>query len=224
MVSGIYQITNTINNHRYIGSSLNVKTRWSQHKWQANQNRHINPHFQHAWNKYGQEAFALDMLEIVDDVGDLVTIEQYYLDWLEPEYNICHLAGSCLGRPCSEEHRAKISASHKGKILSVEHKTKLSTAHKGKLLSQTHREHIGAANRGKRRSIETIAKMRAANMGKCPSEAALTAAHRATKGKPLSEEHRAKLSAAHKGRKFSDEHRAKLSEAAKHRYGHLSEG
>lgn len=224
MVSGIYLITNTINGHRYVGSSADVDMRWSQHKWNAGKNKHINPHFQHAWNKYGQQAFAFEVLEIVPDPADLVTIEQYYLDWLEPEYNICPVAGSCLGRACSKQHRARISASHKGKVLSEEHKTKISASHQGKPLSQSHRDHIGAAHLGRHLSEETRAKLRAANMGKCPSEATLAAVRKANKGRPLSEEHRAKLSAAHKGKVFSDEHRARLSEAAKRRYGRLSEG
>ncbi len=223
MVTGIYIIENIFNNHRYVGSSTDLDARWYKHKQDAKKNRHTNAHFQHAWNKYGQQAFEFKVLEVVPDVNDLVTIEQYYIDWLEPEYNICPVAGNCLGRVCSEQHRARISASHKGKILSEEHKAKLSQAHIGKPLSQLHREHIGAALCGRHLSTETIAKIKATNMGKCPSEATLTAAHRATKGKPLSKEHRAKLSAAHKGKKLSDEHRAKLSKAAKRRYGHLSE-
>lgn len=37
-----------------------------------------------------------------------------------------------LGKPCSDEKRAKISASQKGRTLSEEHKRKLSDAKKGK--------------------------------------------------------------------------------------------
>ena len=52
--TGIYQIRNIINNKIYIGQSLNIKTRFLQHKQALRKNRHPNQHLQNAWNKYGK--------------------------------------------------------------------------------------------------------------------------------------------------------------------------
>lgn len=41
--------------------------------------------------------------------------EQYYIDLLKPEYNICLIAGSTLGKKHSESTKEKISKSIKGK-------------------------------------------------------------------------------------------------------------
>jgi hypothetical protein len=45
-ISGIYKIINKINNKYYVGSS-----------------KHINPHLQNAWNKYGQNNFDFVITE-----------------------------------------------------------------------------------------------------------------------------------------------------------------
>jgi hypothetical protein len=46
--------------------------------------------------KYGYSQFKLDILEICDPTN-LIEREQYYLDLLEPEYNILKTAGSLKG-------------------------------------------------------------------------------------------------------------------------------
>ena len=53
--------------------------------------------------------------------------EQYYLDLLKPEYNICKTTGSTLGFKHTEETIAKIKGKLKGRtrILTVEHLSKL---------------------------------------------------------------------------------------------------
>ena len=35
-MSGIYEIRNVLNNHRYIGSSVDIKKRWRDHKGISN--------------------------------------------------------------------------------------------------------------------------------------------------------------------------------------------
>jgi group I intron endonuclease len=57
MTSGIYRITNTINNKHYVGSSKNIEQRFSAHRSKLSKGIHPNCHLQSAWKKYGEEAF-----------------------------------------------------------------------------------------------------------------------------------------------------------------------
>ena len=42
----------------------------------------------------------------------LLKLEQWFLDNMKPEYNICKVAGSCLNRKLSESHKQKIKNAH----------------------------------------------------------------------------------------------------------------
>jgi len=57
--------------------------------------------------KYGHKVFNLDILENCSK-QDLIKREQYYIDTLNPQYNIIKTAGSSLGRNLSEETKAKL--------------------------------------------------------------------------------------------------------------------
>jgi group I intron endonuclease len=66
---------------------------------------------------------------------DVISREQYYLDLLNPDYNILKIARSYLGYKHSEETRAKMSGKNNpffGKTRSEETRTKMSVAKKGK--------------------------------------------------------------------------------------------
>ena len=62
-ISGIYSITNIINNKSYYGSSNDYNHRWSQHKSLLNKNKHKNRHLQNSWNLYGQSSFKFNIVE-----------------------------------------------------------------------------------------------------------------------------------------------------------------
>jgi len=112
MNSGIYKITNLVNGKFYIGSSVNVKNRFSTHISELNSNTHGNIHLQRAWNKYGQDNFKFELIEIVEDNKLLLEREQFFLDTFEPSYNICKNASNHLGLKYSDESRKKISENH----------------------------------------------------------------------------------------------------------------
>ena len=186
MTSGVYVIRNTQNGHRYIGSSVDVPERWSQHRGYLRKGTHGNDHLQNAWKKHGEEAFRFEVIEeCVPEM--LLTAEQAAIDTIAPEYNIARVAGSCLGVRCTEEKRAKLSVSAmghvgwmNGKKHSPEARAKMSVVAMG---------HVGWMN-GKKHSPETCAKISAANMGHVGW----------TKGKKLTPETRRKISVAKKGR------------------------
>lgn len=66
--------------------------------------------------KYGYSNFSSLRLTILEycEISDLLSREQYYLDKLNPKYNILKIAGSSLNHKHSEETKAKISKSLKG--------------------------------------------------------------------------------------------------------------
>ncbi len=102
-ISGIYEIKNTLNNHRYIGSSVDIKNRWSFHKYCLKRDKHHSSYLQNAWNKYGKKHFEFNILEVCEPIKDtILAIEQKYLD-LKPEYNILCTARGRYGFKVSDE-------------------------------------------------------------------------------------------------------------------------
>lgn len=59
---GIYKIENKINGKIYIGQSIAVKTRWQQHKYEAQTGERQAPLYL-ALRKYGIENFSFEVLE-----------------------------------------------------------------------------------------------------------------------------------------------------------------
>ena len=125
--SGIYQIRNLVNGHVYIGSTVRFYSRRSAHKRDLEKGMHHSERLQRAWAKYGEGAFIFEPL-LVCDRQSLIFYEQMLIDAIKPEYNMCRVAGSCLGNRLSEEHRRKIGAAHKGKVTSAETRKKMSLA------------------------------------------------------------------------------------------------
>jgi len=175
--SGVYEIVNLISGKRYIGSSVNLHSRFQQHRAELRSGKHHNRHLQNAWDKYGEGNFAFNVL-LYCERSQTLFHEQQLLDELKPEYNIAICANApMLGLSVSDEVRAKISASTKGNTNclgnkhTAEHIANFSASTKGHKVSAETRAKIGAANKGKssrrgcKLSEETKAKIGAANKG-----------------------------------------------------------
>ena len=80
--SGIYQILCLPTSKSYVGSSVDIHKRWSQHKHQLRNKRHGNTYLQNAWNKYGEDQFVFKILEIVTPVTkeNLEAREDFWID------------------------------------------------------------------------------------------------------------------------------------------------
>jgi group I intron endonuclease len=106
---GIYWIKNLVNHHIYVGSSVNFSKRWTDHKRDLENNKHCNSYLQNAWNKYRKNNFVFEILEKVENKKELVKREQFYLNSLKPEYNICANAGNTYGTKRTREQLLNIS-------------------------------------------------------------------------------------------------------------------
>ena len=85
-ICGIYKITNTITGDFYIGSSKNVKSRWTAHKCPSRWNRYSNNPMYQDMRKYGVDKFELQILEEVEP-EHLKEAEQQFIETLKPTYN-----------------------------------------------------------------------------------------------------------------------------------------
>lgn len=198
MNTGIYQIRNTLNGNRYIGSTVSFSRRFALHRRDLQKRGHHAVALQRAWEKYGENAFVFEPLLVCAE-KDLLFYEQLALDNLRPKYNSAKKAGSTLGLIISPEGRARMSEGQKGKVFSEEHRRKLSEKLTGRPCSPKALAAL-RGNKGRKHSPETVEKNRQAHTGFRHSDAA-----------------KKKLSALWKGREFSPEHRKKLSEAASSR-------
>lgn len=112
--SGIYIIKTKLNNRFYIGSAVNLYSRKHTHLTHLRQNKHRNAKLQRFVNKYGIDNLFFECIELCEK-EDLIIREQFYIDTLNPFYNIARIAGSTLGVKITKEQSEKLSKLRKGK-------------------------------------------------------------------------------------------------------------
>lgn len=168
---GIYWITNLVNNKIYIGSSINIKKRFNQHKSNLRHNRHCNQHLQRAWNKYGEENFIFQLVEHHAYPERILSRENKYISLYKPEYN--NILVNDENRPsASDETRRKMSTSRMGRIpwnkglklppLSDDRKRQLSElfkGRKGKPVSDEQKATISNSLKGRKINQEQYEKL-----------------------------------------------------------------
>lgn len=141
-IVGIYQITCTANGKKYIGQSIDIKRRFTQHKTQTS-----NKNLKEDLEQYGNKAFTFEILEECT-VKELTAREDYYLKTVQPEYNILFEGRTVF---VSDETREKQRQAKLGKKLTPEHCSKISQSNLGNTMSEeTRRKHFKAV-----RCIET---------------------------------------------------------------------
>lgn len=89
MSSGIYKITNKINNKIYIGCSKNIEYRWIAHKSESilEQYPPYNYSIHKAFRKYGIDNFNFEIIEIINDETQLFTKEKYWIKYYDSYHN-----------------------------------------------------------------------------------------------------------------------------------------
>jgi group I intron endonuclease len=104
--SGVYRWTCLSTKLTYVGSSVNLGKRLKNYYSYSSLTRSKSMIISKAILKYGYSNFSLEILEYCTP-EECIKREQYYLDLLNPEYNILKIAGSTLGYKHTEETLAK---------------------------------------------------------------------------------------------------------------------
>lgn len=215
MKNVIYKIRNVVNDHYYVGSTVDSRKRFWTHRKALRSGTHDCVRLQRAWNKYGEDCFKFEVVEQLESKEALYPAEQKWLDehfGTEYCYNVAAHADSPM-RDASPEIRAKLAAKTKAWHEANEH-PRLGTKHDsetlitmsenrkgkhagadhyryGKTVSEEVRKKIGDTQRGKPKAAGR--KVSAEGMAKI--RAAAEAGHYSHwKGKTHTEEAKAKLS------------------------------
>jgi group I intron endonuclease len=163
-IVGVYAIVNTIDNKAYIGRSIAMQYRWSQHRSTLRNGTHRNLHLQHASNKSGADAFDYRILEIIDDKTALPAAEwRWIVQWetLDRAHGY-NLRSETQSPTFSPETRQKLRDARRLQApASPETRQRRSDALKGRIISPEHRQKISYALKGRKHSPEALQKMRA---------------------------------------------------------------
>lgn len=95
LLQGVYKLSFTGTKNFYIGSTTeNFKQRYRRHINDLKKNKHCNIMLQNSFKKYG-----LPFIEILEVCSKETCIEkeQFYINSLNPKYNIAKIAGNTLG-------------------------------------------------------------------------------------------------------------------------------
>lgn len=158
-VSGIYAFVHLGSGSLYIGQGFNCRRRFNEHLSRLRSKCHGNPHFQAAFNKYGEGQFVFVLMEKCPTT-QLAEREQHWMDECRKRcemYNVHPASKSPLGVKRSAETKAKIGAASKGRCLGRKHTPeeleKMSSSQKGRKrppFSQQWRENLSASLRGRK--------------------------------------------------------------------------
>lgn len=115
-ISGIYCIENLTTKKKYVGQSVDIKSRIAKHINELTHVKHHNDYLQNAWNKYGPEDFIFYTLEECQ-IEALDERECYYIELLNTLNRDCgynlKTGGQSGGAIVSDYVRKKMSDSIK---------------------------------------------------------------------------------------------------------------
>jgi group I intron endonuclease len=96
-LSGIYCIHSKCKpKKKYIGSSVNIYERWETHLSHLRNKSHCNPKLQKHYDKYGETDLFFTVI-LTCDRYELNDIEQFFIDSLNPYFNVSKIANNKMG-------------------------------------------------------------------------------------------------------------------------------
>lgn len=115
--SGVYLLINKINNHTYVGSSINLASRMRNYLNKAflKSKQNINMPITKALLKYDTENFSLLIIEYREPVF-LTARETFYIAQIVPYYNVLKEGYSSLGYKHTEETKKLLSELGKNRV------------------------------------------------------------------------------------------------------------
>jgi group I intron endonuclease len=96
--AGVYLFTNKKTGYQYVGSSITLSKRMASHFYHANSSKDTKIVLYRAMRKYKLENFSLAIIEFC--APDLIVcsdLEQKWMDYYKPRYNVLKIAGSSSG-------------------------------------------------------------------------------------------------------------------------------
>ncbi len=144
--SGVYLFINNNTQDLYVGSSLRLSKRMTSHFYHANSGKVTQIVITRAMRKYKLENFSLAILEFCpDDIVICSKLEQKWMDYYNPKYNVLNIAYSSSGFHHKIETINKLKELFKkenhpkfGLITSVETKKAISEGVKKFYLKNSH--------------------------------------------------------------------------------------
>ena len=123
IISGIYKIVNIKNGKFYVGSSKNIKRRFSIHKSALKNKRHHSIYLQRSYNKHGVNVFKFEILKEMTSPTDqqLFDEEQKHIDELSPQYNVGSVGGgdNLTNNPNREDIIKRMVETNRERILKM---------------------------------------------------------------------------------------------------------
>ena len=147
--AGIYVIRNRKTGGGYVGQSSRMRKRVADHFNLLRRGAHPNRHLQHAFRKYGADAFDYEFEVVCEDLQDLDALENAFLSGeaefagTELYYNISSVAKTPMrGRRHTDEVRARISQNKRGRRdhITSEYRAKLRAAQRARVFADP--EHL----------------------------------------------------------------------------------
>ena len=129
--AGVYCWRNLTNGKIYIGSSVDLGTRFSAYysiKYLESKLKKGRSIIYSSILKYGYSNFSLEIIEYCEQ-SETTSREQFFLDKLNPDYNISKIAGYRFGCTHTDDTKEKMSLAKKNMF--DETRAKMSAAKKG---------------------------------------------------------------------------------------------
>lgn len=146
---GIYVIVNTITKDFYIGSTKNFTQRKIRHFQKLRDNAHPNKFMQRSYNKYGEDAFSMYILERVEDLRteNLLSREQDWIDRLVPTFNHKKIVTDNFGEYQDQNRNAELKEAKKERWVKSGKQNLDNYRENHKQHSDLHKQHLREAAR-----------------------------------------------------------------------------
>ena len=152
-LSGVYLWYNNTNSKYYIGQASNLGGKKEGRLVRYYHNSYVSKYSKgkskslilKAILKYGLESFSLAVLEYCD-IEFLDEREQFWLDFLKPEYNILKFVKSSRGYTHSPESLKKMKGKRPQFKPSLAHRLKISISNKNRVYTEAYRNGVSLRN------------------------------------------------------------------------------